>query len=90
MDDRILDKLDSISGQLARTEANTENLKEYIRAVSGNVKEVREDLQEHKEDHEAHGAKAANKQSSGLIALIGLGIALISLLGPLVAAALKN
>lgn len=51
------------------------NLKGYIGAVSANVKEVRTDLQAHKESMDAHGLASSRNSSSTIASWLGLGIA---------------
>lgn len=75
MDAEFVRKLDRIAEDVAATRADTRNLKEYVQAVSGNVKEVRDDLSEHKEDVEAHGLKAARGSLGAIVSWLSLVVA---------------
>lgn len=77
MDDHFIAKLDKIAEDVAATRADTRNLKEYIQAVSTNVKEVRVDLQEHKENTEAHGMNVAVRSTGNIVSWLGLGVAAV-------------
>lgn len=61
-------RFDSLEKILTLQEAN---LKSYINAVSSNVREVRIDLQAHKDSAEAHGAGAVNRKDGSVMGWIG-------------------
>lgn len=71
-------KFDGLEKMMASQE---KNLTGYIGAVSANVKEVRADLQTHKESTDAHGAGAASRQGGNVIQWIGLLISVIAAVG---------
>lgn len=76
----LYDKLDAIL--VGTTEARTEikNLHSYIQAVSANQKTTASDLAAHKENVEAHGAKAVEKSNHHFIAYGSLIISAAALL----------
>ena len=75
MDERYFDaKFDGLKDLMISQQLN---LNSHIIAVSNNVKEVREDLAEHKESSEAHGRKAADGAISAAVAWLGFAIAAI-------------
>jgi len=51
------------------------NLTQHIGAVSRNVKDVANDLADHKESSTAHGAESSNKAHHSIIAWLGLLLA---------------
>ncbi len=53
------------------------NLKSYIGAVSNNVKDVRLELQAHKESSDAHGLASSRNSSSIIASWLGLGVAVV-------------
>ncbi len=54
------------------------NLTGYIGGVSANVKEIRSDLQDHKESVDAHGLGAATRQGGNVVAWTGLIVAILT------------
>lgn len=84
-------KIDRIASVVDRTAANQDNLKDYIAAVSVNVKEARKeakadvekiqtDINEHKVDLDAHGVGATNRSGNMTIAWVGIGLAVMQAL----------
>lgn len=72
-DDR--DYLDAkFSGLEKLMTSHKDNLESYIGSVSANVKEVRLDLQAHKESYDAHGVGQAKSGASAIVAWVGLGL----------------
>lgn len=67
MDKEYLDvKFDGLEKLM---KAENANLKEYVKAVSTNVKEVRGDLAEHEKSADAHGAGAVSRGKTEWIAI---------------------
>lgn len=73
MDSESSRKLDQLLQDSAATRADVRNLKEYVQAVSSNVKDVRQDLSDHKESVEAHGRKAVD----GFLGYVSLAVAVL-------------
>jgi hypothetical protein len=70
-DDR--DYLEAKFGGLEKLmEAQNQNMKDYVGAVSKSVSEVRKDLKEHEVNTEAHGADLTDRKGNGIIAWLGL------------------
>ncbi len=61
-------------------QSNQDNTKEHIIAVSSNVKRLESDFSEHRENTEAHGAKASSGAISSIVAWLGLAVASILVL----------
>ena len=57
--------------------SQNKNLTEHIGAVSRNVKDVADDLADHKESSTAHGLESASKSASAIASWLGLGIAAV-------------
>lgn len=57
--------------------AKFENLNEYVGAVSRNVKEVRAELQEHKESADAHGLGSSRNNASSIVGWLALGLSAV-------------
>lgn len=58
-------------------------MKSYVDAVSHNVREVRKDLQDHKESPTAHGAEATSRSSSSIIGWLALAVSIVAAAVPL-------
>lgn len=71
-------KLDRIAEDCAATRAHVQNLKEHIIAVGMNVRDVQNDLLEHRESIDAHGRKAADGALSQVAAWFGLALAAVA------------
>lgn len=59
-------------------EAQDRNLNNFISAVGINVKEVRKDLQDHKESTDAHGLGAASRSYGNVVQWLGLAMATVA------------
>lgn len=55
--------------------SQNKNLTEHIGAVSRNVKDVANDLADHKESSTAHGLESSNKAHHSIIGWLGLVLA---------------
>lgn len=82
--DKLLEMLQRIDRGVARSEANTENLKEYIGKVSLKVDGVEEKVDNHMLSLDAHGAGAVQRNGTNFVSWLGLLVAGISLLAVLV------
>ena len=69
------EKLDRIAEDCAMTRANIMNLKEYVVSVSTSLQGVRQDLQNHKENTDAHGRRASEQTQSIIVAWLAVVVA---------------
>ena len=68
-------RLDRIAEDCAATRANILNLKEYVQSVSTSLQGVRQDLQIHKENTDAHGRRASEQTQSIIVAWLAVVVA---------------
>lgn len=79
---RLWRKLDSIEEKATTSVANTANLEKHVNAVSANVRELRGDLNEHKENTtDAHGLGSAGRTSDRFLVIASLAISVIGAIG---------
>lgn len=89
---RLWRKLDSIEEKATTSIANTGNLDKHISAVSQNVRELRAELNEHKENTtDAHGLGSAGRTSDRFLVIASLVLSAIGAIGiPLVLEVMKR
>lgn len=59
--------------------AQDNNLKNYVGAVSSSVRDLRADLQSHKESNDAHGQGAREKHGSSIVAWLGFASGVVAI-----------
>lgn len=64
--------------------AQDKNLTGYIGGVNASVKEVRQDLQEHKESADAHGAAASNRSGGHVLGWLSLVVSIVAVIAVVV------
>lgn len=66
-----------ISNTLGKLEQGQESLNQYIGAVSSNTKEVKQALDSHKDDIDAHGVKTLRRVFAGIATCITVVVAIL-------------